>query len=187
MVSFTIWIWYHFPRQYGTIFSFKMVPFSIAIWYHILLGFRPYWKSRLLICLFKISLFQSQKGYGCFTPVVRGRFWSPRKNRKRRQKRSVSVGNNTMNTRRCVDLFVTQGLRPRKANASAKHVKGCTTVESGKWHRRYPINKRARTRGILLWPREKSLDHRRFCVGPLLDRYLYPMCNDRIVDSLCFN
>ena len=35
------------------------------------------------------------------------------------------MGNNTMNTRRCVDLFVTQGLRPRKANASAKHVKGC--------------------------------------------------------------
>ncbi len=30
-----------------------------------------------------------------------------------------------MNTRRCVDLFVTQGLRPRKANASAKHVKIC--------------------------------------------------------------
>ena len=35
------------------------------------------------------------------------------------------MGNNTMNTRRCVALFVTQGLRPRKANASAKHVKGC--------------------------------------------------------------
>ena len=33
------------------------------------------------------------------------------------------MGNNTMNTRRCVALFVTQGLRPRKANASAKHVK----------------------------------------------------------------
>ena len=32
-------------------------------------------------------------------------------------------GLNTMNTKRCVALFVTLGLRPRKANASAKRVR----------------------------------------------------------------
>ena len=122
MVPFTNRIWYHFPYQYGTIFPINMVPFSIAIWYHILLGFRPYWKSIRLSPVSKISLFQSQKGFSCFAPVVREGFWSPRITRKTR-KRTASVGNNTMNTRRCVDLFVTQGLRPRKANASATYVK----------------------------------------------------------------
>ena len=34
----------------------------------------------------------------------------------------LHVDLNTKNTRRCDALFVTQGLRPRKANASAKHV-----------------------------------------------------------------
>ena len=33
------------------------------------------------------------------------------------------VGFNTTNTRRCVALFVTLGLRPRKSNASAKHMR----------------------------------------------------------------
>ena len=66
MVPFTNRIWYHFPRQYGTIFSFNMVPFSSAIWYHILFGFRLYWKSIRLRPVFKISLFLLQKGFSCF-------------------------------------------------------------------------------------------------------------------------
>ena len=43
----------------------------------------------------------------------------------RRGGRRTARGINTINTRRCVELFVTLGLRPRKANASAKHVKDC--------------------------------------------------------------
>ena len=42
-------------------------------------------------------------------------------------------GNNTKNTRRCVELFVTLGLRPRKANASAKHVKGYRWGVAAPW------------------------------------------------------
>ena len=57
MVPFTKRIWYHFPWQYGTILPINMVPFSISIWYHFLLGFRPYWKSRRIICFFKTTLF----------------------------------------------------------------------------------------------------------------------------------
>ena len=40
-------------------------------------------------------------------------------------RRTDSVGNNTKNTKRCVELFVTLGLRPQKAYASAKHVQDC--------------------------------------------------------------
>ena len=77
MVPFTKRIWYHFPWQYGTIFSINMVPFSITIWYHILFGFRPYWKTVRLRPVFKISLFQSQKGYSYFVPLIRGGILEP--------------------------------------------------------------------------------------------------------------
>ena len=130
MVPFANRMWYHFPYQYGTIFPINMVPFSIAIWYHILLGFRPYWKWIRLICLFKIILFQSQKGYGYFACwELNQKDMRPSttcwETRRTRRKKDCMWGFNTMNTRRCVALFVTQGLRPRKANASAKHVKDC--------------------------------------------------------------
>ena len=79
MVPFTKRIWYHIPHQSGTIFSFKMVPFSIAIWYHFLQRFRPYWKSKQLKPLFKISFFLFQNEYPfffrSFSPFLRANGW----------------------------------------------------------------------------------------------------------------
>ena len=51
----------------------------------------------------------------------------------RRLRRRTARGINTINTRRCVELFVTLGLRPRKANASAKHVKDCRWGVAAPW------------------------------------------------------
>ncbi len=67
--------------------------------------------------------------------------------------------NNTINTRRCVELFVTRGLRPRKANASAKHVKGCRWGVAEPWL--WVLGSKFRGRcaqdcrfgGLLLWRR----------------------------------
>ena len=56
--------------------------------------------------------------------------------------RRTARGINTINTRRCVELFVTLGLRPRKANASAKHVKDY------RWERK-PRNTRNTRKGRL--------------------------------------
>ena len=106
----------------------------------------------------------------------------------------LHVGNNTMNTRRCIELFVTQGLRPRKANASAKHVKAlhvdvatprfrvsfaalpCSSEWRVKNHQFITPHSSLAHAILLINAREayrvKSLHRRRFCVGPLLDRYL---------------
>jgi hypothetical protein len=112
-----------------------------------------------------------------------------------------------MNTRRCVDLFVTQGLRPRKANASAKHVKvwlrhggeckwGCAAgaIRVARIHARWGIA------AILLIIRAREGSFYAMSEIPssqkVLSRFIrdrdllnvcYPMCNDRIIDSLYFN
>ena len=51
--------------------------------------------------------------------------WERRRITQKGAARRTARGINTINTRRCVELFVTLGLRPRKANASAKHVNDC--------------------------------------------------------------
>ena len=115
--------WYHFSYQYGTIFSFNMVPFSPAIWYHILLGFSPYWKTVRLRPVFKISLFLFQKGFSYFACGFRNH-----KIHQIHQKR-LSAWRVTPSEWRVKihhSSFIihhSNGLRPRKANASAKHMK----------------------------------------------------------------
>ena len=102
-----------------------MVPFSLAIWYHILIQYGTIFYRDMVPYSFEGSPLLKIKA--THMPFQNKPFSS--------SKRLFFFfrGINTINTRRCVELFVTLGLRPRKANASAKHVKNCRWGVAAPW------------------------------------------------------